>query len=372
MSAVSDINNAKTVAAKPANLQQMLDSPAFVAKIQKSIRGTMTPDIIGSLAMTQMRKVPKLAECDPMTLFGAIITCSQNGWELGRDVHLIPFKDTVTVIPDYRGLIKNAIQSDQVSKVEAHIVHTNDLFEFELGLHEKLRHAPAMKARGEFLCVYAVVTLADGNKQYEVMNHEDVMNIKKRSKSANSGPWVTDFNMMARKTVIKRILRYVGSSAEANKMIDMDNEQEMGEQNNREWFGDNDFIEGEVVKRDAGNTKAETPKKQTRKSAPKKQPAKTEAKPDPQASVVHENGAAAGDDAKGTEPLLDAQPEQTDALEETGGDVITYAQVAQGINEEPTENDSQAWLNAARGVLPGDQIAELVQLHLGRFKQGGQ
>jgi recombination protein RecT len=67
--------------------------------------------------------------------------------------------------------------------------------------------------------VYAVAKLKDGACQFEVMGKNDVDAIRGRSKSANSGPWVTDYDQMAKKTVIRRLIKYLPISIEAARAV---------------------------------------------------------------------------------------------------------------------------------------------------------
>ena len=111
----------------------------------------------------------------------------------------------------YKGLIDLAYRSGEVEVVQAHIVYENDEFECEYGLEPKLTHKPADKDRGEPIKVYAVFKTKSGGYGFEVMSMEDVrIHAKKYSKSFNSSfsPWSTNFEEMAKKTVLKKVLKY--------------------------------------------------------------------------------------------------------------------------------------------------------------------
>lgn len=95
--------------------------------------------------------------------------------------------------------------------IQAHIVYENDEFECEYGLEPKLTHKPADKDRGEPVKVYAVFKTKSGGYGFEVMSMEDVRkHAAKYSKAYNSSysPWKTNFEEMAKKTVLKRVLKY--------------------------------------------------------------------------------------------------------------------------------------------------------------------
>ena len=66
--------------------------------------------------------------------------------------------------------------------------------------------------------------LNNGGYAFEVMSVEDVRDFaKEKSKSYNKGPWQTDFEMMAKKTVLKRLLKYAPLKTEQADGINADN-----------------------------------------------------------------------------------------------------------------------------------------------------
>lgn len=110
-----------------------------------------------------------------------------------------------------KGLIDLAYRSGEITSISAHEVCENDEFEYELGLDEKMRHKPALKDRGEVILYYAVFRTKSGGCGFAVMSVEDVKNhMKKFSQAARGGfsPWSTNFDEMAKKTVIKKVLKY--------------------------------------------------------------------------------------------------------------------------------------------------------------------
>ena len=111
----------------------------------------------------------------------------------------------------YKGLIDLAYRSGEVSVIQAHTVYENDVFEYELGMDPKLRHVPAKADRGEAVAYYAMFKTKDGGYGFEVMSVDDVQRHAQRySKSYGSGssPWRSNFDEMAKKTVLKRALKY--------------------------------------------------------------------------------------------------------------------------------------------------------------------
>ncbi len=150
---------------------------------------------------------------------------------MGR-AYLIPFNDfkknitVCTLIIGYKGLISLAYRSGQVKTLMAQIVCENDAFDFEFGLQHRLSHKPALKDRGEVIAVYSYGLMEGGMSAFDVMSVEDVERIQKRSKSAGSGPWVTDWEEMARKTVLKRLSKYLPLSVDFMDAVSRETEDE--------------------------------------------------------------------------------------------------------------------------------------------------
>lgn len=192
----------------------------YSKQIEKALPSVMTPERFMRIAMTAVTQNPDLGNCTPGSFIGALLTAAQLGLEpntpLGQ-AYLIPYYNSKNRTLDcqfqlgYRGMIALAHRSGELQNVEAHIVYENDEFEYELGLNPKLRHKPAMKNRGEIAWVYAVYRLTSGGFGFEVMSVEDVNKHRdKFSKAAGKGfsPWATAWDEMAKKTVIKKALKY--------------------------------------------------------------------------------------------------------------------------------------------------------------------
>ena len=129
--------------------------------------------------------------------------------------YLIPFKnkgvDEVQFQIGYKGLIDLAYRSGEVELVQAQIVYENDKFECQYGLEPKLIHVPADKDRGEAIKVYAMFKTKSGGYGFEVMSMDDVREHAKKYSQAYSSaysPWAKNFEEMAKKTVLKKVLKY--------------------------------------------------------------------------------------------------------------------------------------------------------------------
>lgn len=191
---------------------------AMEGEIKKALPSVLTPERFTRMVLSAISTTPKLAECTPQSFLGAMMTAAQLGVEpntaLGQ-AYIIPYFNGKQKCMEaqfqlgYKGLIDLAYRSGEVSIIQAQVVYENDEFEYELGLDPKLKHVPATKDRGNAIAYYAVFKTKDGGYGFEVMSIDDVTaHAKKYSKAYANSPWQSNFDEMAKKTVLKRVLKY--------------------------------------------------------------------------------------------------------------------------------------------------------------------
>lgn len=188
----------------------------------------ISPDRMIRLACTEFAKNPLLQKCTPVSVFGAIIQASQLGLEIGvlGQAYLVPYRNNkantyeAQFIPGYKGLISLARRSGEVTSIETNIVYEHDQFDLKLGLETHVDHAPNLDGdRGRARLVYGVARFRDGGHHFEWMSLADVDKIRARSKASSNGPWVTDYEQMVRKTLIRRMANYLPMSIELQVAI---------------------------------------------------------------------------------------------------------------------------------------------------------
>ena len=175
------------------------------------------------VCLSAINQNPDLLKCEPKSFLQSCLTAAQLGLEpdpnLGQ-AYFVPFNDTknrvkkVQLIPGYKGYIALARNSGEISSIGAHEVMEGDLFEYEFGLNEKLRHIPALNDRGAITHFYAIAKFKDGSHHFEVMTWEEVNRIRLKSKMKDSGPWADHFVEMGKKTVIRRLSKYLPLSVQ--------------------------------------------------------------------------------------------------------------------------------------------------------------
>lgn len=217
---------------KPKTLNDYIKS--MESEISKALPSVITPERFTRMTLTAVRTTPGLASCEPMSFLAAMMSAAQLGLEpntpLGQ-AYILPYKNNKKGITEvqfqigYKGLIDLAYRSGEVELVQAQCVYENDTFECEYGIEPKLRHIPADKNRGELTKVYAMFRTKSGGYGFEVMSIDDIrQHAQKYSKAYGSSysPWKTSFEEMAKKTVLKRVLKYAPLKSDFVRAITQD------------------------------------------------------------------------------------------------------------------------------------------------------
>lgn len=211
------------VKSKAEDVRTFLMRDAVKDQMKLALPKHLSADRLLRVAFTSILRTPGLLNCTRESLLSCIMTCAQLGLEpdqfLGQ-AYLIPFKNAkkgvmeCQLMPGYRGYIALARRTGEVQSISSQVVYTNDKFALQYGLEERLDHQPADGERGKPKGVYVVFHYKDGSRSFDYMSVSDVERIRKRSKSAQTGPWVTDWDEMAKKTVIKRHVKLAPMSVE--------------------------------------------------------------------------------------------------------------------------------------------------------------
>ncbi len=253
----------KAVAAttNPSNsLLGIIKSKSFQEQMALALPKTMTADRLTRIVMTECRKTPELLKCNRESFLGSVLQCAQLGLEPGSALghcYLLPFGNgratdglsNCQLVIGYRGMIDLARRSGQIKSISAYVVCEKDDFHYELGLHPDIHHIPAATAdRGAPIFVYAVAQLKDGGVQFEVMSRGEIEKVRQASKAGKSGPWSSHWEEMAKKTVIRRLFKYLPVSIDTVRAIEIDEKSDRGEAVTQDDFIDAAYVDkGQVV-----------------------------------------------------------------------------------------------------------------------------
>jgi recombination protein RecT len=174
-------------------------------------------------ALTQsVTKNPQLGQCDPNTIIIAACQAVALGLDLNPvlgEAYLVPrWNNAIRANeccfqPGYQGLVKLVRKAGQVVSIRAAIVHEGDTFRYSYTPDLVFEHIPKMQHRGSIAngkgvkAVYAIAKLSNGEMVIEVMTVDEIEEIRKVSKSAQNGPWVSFWGEMSKKTVLRRLIK---------------------------------------------------------------------------------------------------------------------------------------------------------------------
>ena len=200
-------------------------------EIQRALPAHMSADRLARIALTEIRRNPKLLECDRTSLLGAVMLSAQLGLEPGPLGYcwLIPRYNgklkryEVQFMIGYRGYLRLLYNSPTVQSIFGQIVKEHDTFEVEYGESPLLVHKPHMQGdRGKPIGAYIVVNLANGSRFWHFLPVAEIERRRRRSASPDEGPWVTDWEAMALKTVVRDAAKWLPLSIEIERALAQD------------------------------------------------------------------------------------------------------------------------------------------------------
>lgn len=189
-------------------------------KITAVLPGHIRYESFERAALTAIQSAPNIKDASRQSVYNSLLKAAQDGLVVdGREAALVIYNvkgggKIAQYMPMIAGVLKKIRNSGQLSTISAHVVYKSDRFEYELGDNEGISHQPALSDRGDAIAAYAIAHLKDGSIQREVMSVEEIEGIRKSSRASGSGPWVTHWSEMARKTVIRRLSKYLPQSSD--------------------------------------------------------------------------------------------------------------------------------------------------------------
>jgi recombination protein RecT len=254
------MNNVRdlVLAAKDQFLSVKIDENVnFEREAEFAIQQLQANDYILSVAMASKDSVIR-----------AVANVSAIGISLNpakKQAYLVPRGKKICLDISYIGLMDLAMETGSIKWAQSRIVRENDSFVInnldQLPSHNFNPFSSA-KNRGEIVGVYVVVKTCDNDYLTHTMSIDEINKIKSRSESGKkgSGPWVTDFEEMCKKSVSKQGYKYWPKTDRLSRAINyLDNEGDQGIdfslENSKtiEFYSDADFAEksekwSEVVK----------------------------------------------------------------------------------------------------------------------------
>jgi recombination protein RecT len=209
-------------------------------ELEKAVAGRLDPVYVARVALTALEKNPRLYQCTGKSFLAAMLEGAELGLLPGSvlgQAFLVPYGDQCTFQIGYLGLVALARRSGIIEHVLAECVHEHDEFAYRLGTEHFVEHLPAEDEdgnQGEVTYVYAVAILRGAETPaFKVWSRQRIeKHAKKYSKSyrANKAgcPWKTAWEAMAKKTVVRDLLKMLADSPELSRAVLQDEYREAG------------------------------------------------------------------------------------------------------------------------------------------------
>lgn len=155
--------------------------------------------------------------------------------------YIVPYKNQAQFQIGYRGLIQLAIRSGQVKNINAGVIYASQFVSYD-PIFEELKLDLTKPATGDVAGYFASLELTNGFRKMTYWTLERVTAHGKRfSKTFTSGPWKTDFDAMAQKTLLKDLIsKYAPLSTDMQEAVVADNATENVTRSTRDVTGTTD------------------------------------------------------------------------------------------------------------------------------------
>lgn len=200
---------------------------ALEPQFKMALPAHVTVERFTRIIVTAIQTSPSLLNANRASLYAACMKAAQDGLlPDGKDAALVPFKDTVQYMPMVSGILKKVRNSGELASITSQIVHKNDTFKYWIDSNgEHLEHSPNMfEERGPVQGVYALAKMKDGSVYIEVLTMSQVEQVKKVSRSKDSGPWGSFPEEMMKKTAIRRLSKRLPMSTDLEIVIKRDDD----------------------------------------------------------------------------------------------------------------------------------------------------
>lgn len=215
------------------------------ADIAKAIPRGIDAQRFTRVALSNFQIKPALLDCTPASVFTAVMQAAAWGLELDPmlgQAYLVPYKDRragvtlCTLQLGYRGMLALARRSGDIASFLPGVVHAKDDFTYKRvgrrpdgSLGTVLEHVEYSGAEdpGPVIATYIVMFLTNGSEQIDVMYRREIDARRARSRSKDEGPWVTDFDAMALKSVVRQASKFwpletsVAAAINQDELIDL-------------------------------------------------------------------------------------------------------------------------------------------------------
>lgn len=199
----------------------MLES--FKREIALALPQHLTPDRMARLALTAFNQSPALANCEPRSVFAAVLLSAQLGLEIGVDgqAYVIPYAGQAQFVPGWKGYVELINRAGRAS-VWTGAVFEGDKFDYALGDSPFVKHQPmgeSDETEKNLLFAYAIGRVHGSEwpvievwPKARILRHRDKFNKVGRKHYSITND--TNFIAYARKVPLMQVMKYMPKSVE--------------------------------------------------------------------------------------------------------------------------------------------------------------
>jgi recombination protein RecT len=188
-------------------INQHFNSESVQRKFEKLL-GQKSAGFISSVLQT-VNNNKLLSSADPATILNAAATAASLDLPINQSLGrawIVPFKGQAQFQIGYKGFVELAQRTGQYRAINAIAIHENQFEGYDM-LEERLIGNFTIEGTGKVVGYAAYFEMLNGFRKTVYWSTESVTKHAKRfSKSFGNGPWATDFDAMAKKTVLKYTL----------------------------------------------------------------------------------------------------------------------------------------------------------------------
>lgn len=208
-----ELKKSNVIAQKEAKtVKGMLETPAFKKKFEEMLGKKAAGFISSIIAVTNSNNY--LMQANPSTVIGAAAQAAMLDLPINQSLgfaYIVPYKGEAQFQLGYKGYIQLAQRSGQYVDIGAKTVYEGEL-EYENRLLDKFRFGE--RTSDKVIGYLAYFRLTNGFEKMLYMTLDEMQaHAKKYSKNYKGGTakWgIADFDVMAEKTVLKRLLSKYG------------------------------------------------------------------------------------------------------------------------------------------------------------------
>lgn len=197
------------------------------AAIEVQLAGAFNSAAFVRAAISEISKSPGLQQATSQSVLGSIMLAAQLKLEIGPALghfYLTPRKDkgvqVCVPIVGYQGLIELAYRSGRIGKIETFLVREGDKFDYgansERGRFFDWSPADYDETR-DWTGAVVTASITGGSTVWAYMPKDKIL--ARRPNGWERGPWKTNEEEMARKTLVREIAPYLPKSTEFGQAV---------------------------------------------------------------------------------------------------------------------------------------------------------